>query len=191
MGIPAGVEYLDCISPQYIADLVSWGAIGARTTESANHRTLASGLSVPVGFKNGTDGSVQIAVDAIISSSASHSFLSVTKQGISAIVETDGNPFGHVILRGSNSGPNFTKEHVLRARDLLKKEGLKTGIMIDASHGNSEKKFERQVGVIEDVVRQLGDLEVAECILGVMIESHLVEGSLIHLLSLFTARVEY
>ncbi|GEM07540.1 3-deoxy-7-phosphoheptulonate synthase [Rhodotorula toruloides] len=187
MGIPTAVELLDTISPQYIADLVSWGAIGARTTESQVHRELASGMSMPIGFKNGTDGSLQIAIDAIGAAAASHSFLSVTKQGISAIVETEGNPACHVILRGSNGGPNYEKEHVKKAADGLRKAGLGDKVMIDCSHGNSSKKFERQVIVAEDVAKQLGEKDTAEHIMGVMtlmrscevetqIESHLVEG---------------
>ncbi|KAI5480471.1 3-deoxy-7-phosphoheptulonate synthase [Pseudohyphozyma bogoriensis] len=176
MGLPAGCEFLDTISPQYTADLVSWGAIGARTTESQIHRELASGMSVPIGFKNGTDGSLQIAIDAIGSASASHSFLSVTKQGISAIVETDGNPSCHVILRGSNTGPNFEKEFVAKTAADLTKAKLNPKVMVDCSHGNSEKKHERQVIVAESVAKQLGNIETAENIMGVMIESHLVAG---------------
>jgi 3-deoxy-7-phosphoheptulonate synthase len=152
MGIPTGVEFLDTISPQYIADLVSWGAIGARTTESQVHRELSSGLSTPVGFKNGTDGSVDIAIDAIKSSSSPHVFLSVTKQGLSAIVETNGNPYTHVILRGANSGPNYEAKYVKSCAEKLAKAGLPQKIMIDCSHGNSQKKHERQAIVAEDVV---------------------------------------
>ncbi|GAA6007785.1 hypothetical protein JCM10207_004873 [Rhodosporidiobolus poonsookiae] len=176
MGIPTAGELLDTISPQYIADLMSWGAIGARTTESQVHRELSSGMSMPIGFKNGTDGSMQIAIDAIGSAAASHSFLSVTKQGISAIVETDGNSACHVILRGSNSGPNYSIEHVKKAAEGLRKAGLTDRVMIDFSHGNSSKKFENQPLVAEDVAKQLGEKETAENIMGVMIESHLVEG---------------
>lgn len=177
IGLPAGTEFLDAISPQYTADLISWGAIGARTTESQVHRELTSGLSMPVGFKNGTDGSVRIAIDAIRSSSSSHHFLSVTKQGISAIVETAGNDKCHVILRGANSGPNYSSEHITSTRSSLEKAGLPARIMIDCSHGNSEKKHENQLKVSENVSEQLsaGD-DNAWSILGVMLESNLVEG---------------
>ncbi|BGP15924.1 hypothetical protein JCM10213_003646 [Rhodosporidiobolus nylandii] len=176
MGIPTAGELLDTISPQYIADLMSWGAIGARTTESQVHRELASGMSMPIGFKNGTDGSLQIAVDAIGAAASSHSFLSVTKQGISAIVETEGNPACHVILRGSNSGPNYSAEHVKKAAEALRKAKVSDKVMIDCSHGNSSKRFENQPIVAADIAKQLGDKETAENITGVMIESHLVEG---------------
>jgi len=176
MGLPTAVEYLDVISPQYIADLVSWGAIGARTTESQIHRELASGLSSPVGFKNGTDGSVEIAVDAIRSAQGRHVFLSVTKQGLSAIVETTGNDSTHIILRGSNKGPNYAAQYVKEVARKLCKANLRPRVMIDCSHGNSEKKHERQIIVAEDVAKQLASPETAHNILGVMIESHLVEG---------------
>ncbi|WFD41239.1 3-deoxy-7-phosphoheptulonate synthase [Malassezia japonica] len=177
IGLPAGTEFLDTISPQYTADLISWGAIGARTTESQVHRELTSGLSMPVGFKNGTDGSVTIAVDAIKSASSEHAFLSVTKQGISAIVETTGNDKCHVILRGSNAGPNYAKEHVEKAAAALEKASLPARIMIDCSHGNSEKKHQNQVRVVESVADQLaqGDAN-AWNLVGVMLESHLEEG---------------
>ncbi|GAA5970769.1 hypothetical protein JCM11641_004447 [Rhodosporidiobolus odoratus] len=176
MGIPTACELLDTISPQFIADLISWGAIGARTTESQVHRELSSGMSMPIGFKNGTDGSLQIAVDAIGAAAASHSFLSVTKQGISAIVETEGNPACHVILRGSNSGPNYSAEHVKKASEALKKAKLAEKVMIDCSHGNSSKNHANQPIVAADIAKQLGEKETAENIMGVMIESHLVEG---------------
>ncbi|GAA5825526.1 hypothetical protein JCM11251_000273 [Rhodosporidiobolus azoricus] len=176
MGIPTACELLDTISPQYIADLISWGAIGARTTESQVHRELSSGMSMPIGFKNGTDGSMQIAVDAIGAAASSHSFLSVTKQGISAIVETQGNPACHVILRGSNRGPNYETEHVKSAAESLRKANLVDRVMVDCSHGNSSKKHENQVVVAQDVAKQLGEKDTAENIMGVMIESHLVEG---------------
>ena len=177
IGLPAGTEFLDTITPQYTADLVSWGAIGARTTESQVHRELTSGLSMPVGFKNGTDGSVRIAVDAIRSSSSSHHFLSVTKQGISAIVETEGNDKCHVILRGSNKGPNYHPEDITQTRTSLLEAGLPARIMIDCSHGNSEKKHENQLKAARSISDQLamGD-ENAQSIMGVMLESNLVEG---------------
>ena len=175
MGIPTGCEFLDTISPQFFADLVSWGAIGARTTESQVHRELASGLSMPVGFKNGTDGSIQIAIDAIGAASHPHHFLSVTKQGISAIVTTSGNTDCHIILRGSNKGPNYEKEAVTAATELLNKSGLPPRLMVDCSHGNSSKDYRRQPIVAEDVANQLADGSTAIC--GVMIESNLLEGN--------------
>lgn len=177
IGLPAGTEFLDTISPQYTADLISWGAIGARTTESQVHRELTSGLSMPVGFKNGTDGSVSIAVDAIKSASSEHAFLSVTKQGISAIVETKGNDKCHVILRGSNSGPNYAREHVERAAEALQKGSLPARLMVDCSHGNSEKKHQNQVKVAENIAEQLAQADDnAWNLVGVMLESHLKEG---------------
>ena len=173
-GLPAGCEFLDMISPQYLADLVSWGAIGARTTESQVHRELSSGLSCPVGFKNGTDGNVKIAVDAVQAASRPHSFLSVTKGGHSAIVKTRGNEDCHIILRGGNDGPNYSAEHIQAAAEVIEKAGLKPKIMIDASHANSSKKPENQPIVMDDVAQQIesGD----ERICGVMVESHLVAG---------------
>ncbi|NLA89439.1 MAG: 3-deoxy-7-phosphoheptulonate synthase AroG [Alcaligenaceae bacterium] len=173
-GLPAGCEFLDMISPQYLADLVSWGAIGARTTESQVHRELSSGLSCPVGFKNGTDGNVKIAVDAVQAASRPHSFLSVTKGGHSAIVRTRGNEDCHIILRGGNDGPNYSAEHIQAAADVVEQAGLKPKIMIDASHANSSKNPENQPLVMDDVAQQVetGD----ERIMGVMIESHLVAG---------------
>lgn len=173
MGLPAATEYLDMISPQYIADLVSWGAIGARTTESQVHRELASGLSCPVGFKNGTDDNLKIAVDAIKAASQPHHFLSVTKGGHSAIVSTAGNEDCHVILRGGKT-PNYDADSVNAACTDISKAGLATRLMIDASHANSSKNHENQIPVCADVGRQVaaGD----ERIVGVMIESHLVAG---------------
>jgi len=173
MGIPAGTEYLDLISPQYISDLVAWGAIGARTTESQGHRELASGLSCPVGFKNGTDGRIQIALDAIRSASKPHSFLSVTKEGHSAIFSTSGNEYTHVILRGG-SRPNYDRESVNDAARQLQETGLKDRVMVDCSHANSQKKFHKQVEVCEDIAHQLKTGQ--KSIFGVMIESHLEEG---------------
>ncbi|MDX3906717.1 MAG: 3-deoxy-7-phosphoheptulonate synthase AroG [Pigmentiphaga sp.] len=172
-GLPAGCEYLDMITPQYIADLVSWGAIGARTTESQVHRELASGLSCPVGFKNGTDGNVRIAVDAIKAASQPHHFLSVTKGGVSAIVSTNGNEDCHVILRGGKA-PNYDAASIEAAAQEMAKAGLAQRVMIDASHANSSKKPENQPQVIDDVARQVeaGDNRI----IGVMVESHLVAG---------------
>ncbi len=175
MGIPTGCEFLDTISPQFFADLVSWGAIGARTTESQIHRELASGLSMPIGFKNGTDGSTQIAIDAIGSASHPHHFLSVTKQGISAIVTTRGNKDCHVILRGSNKGPNYDKDSIQHAITLLENNNLSTQLMVDCSHGNSNKDYKQQPIVAADVAQQIG--QGSHAINGVMIESNLFEGN--------------
>jgi len=173
LGLPAGTEYLDLISPQYYADLVSWGAIGARTTESQTHRELASGLSCPVGFKNATDGDVQVAVDAIKSASQPHHFLSVTKQGHSAIFQTSGNEDCHVILRGGKH-PNYDMFSVDDASALLVKAGLPARIMIDASHANSRKIPARQVDVTSDIATQVA--RGSRSIFGLMLESNLVEG---------------
>lgn len=174
IGLPAGSEFLDTISPQFIADLVSWGAIGARTTESQVHRELASGLSMPVGFKNGTEGSVQIAIDAIGAARHAHHFLSVTKQGISAIVKTVGNDACHVILRGSNAGPNYQKESVEAVCEKLVAAGLEPRVMVDCSHGNSNKDHSRQPIVVHDLCAQIG--RGLQTVCGVMLESHLIEG---------------
>lgn len=174
-GVPAGVEYLDLISPQYIADLVGWGAIGARTTESQVHRELASGLSCPVGFKNGTAGSVQIAVDAIGAGEHSHNFLSVTKDGHSAIFETAGNKDCHLILRGGKMHTNYDAASVDDACALLEKAGLKQSLMIDCSHANSRKQPKRQQYVCRDVCHQIADGDSR--ISGIMLESNLVEGN--------------
>jgi 3-deoxy-7-phosphoheptulonate synthase len=173
LGLPAGVEYLDIISPQYISDLVAWGAIGARTTESQVHREMASGLSCPVGFKNGTDGNVKIAVDAVHAAAHPHHFLAVTKEGRATVAATAGNPDGHVILRGGKA-PNYGAEHVASACKLLEQAGLPTRLMIDASHANSSKKPENQPRVIDEVAAQLEAGE--QRIVGVMVESHLVAG---------------
>jgi 3-deoxy-7-phosphoheptulonate synthase len=173
LGLPAGCEYLDMITPQYLADLVSWGAIGARTTESQVHRELASGLSCPVGFKNGTDGNVRIAADAIKAAQQPHHFLSVTKAGHSAIVSTRGNEDCHIILRGG-SRPNFDAASVQAVCEELSRRGLAQRVMIDASHANASKQFENQSAVCRDVADQLGAGE--ERIFGAMVESNLVPG---------------
>jgi len=176
LGIGAGTEFLDTISPQYIADLVSWGAIGARTTESQVHRELASGLSMPVGFKNGTSGNYQIAIDAIEAARHPHSFLSVTKSGDSAIVRTKGNPSCHIILRGGKAtGPNYDAGSVRDVRLALEKQGLETVIMIDCSHANSGKDFRKQPEVCDAIAAQVatGDSSIR----AVMIESHLNQGA--------------
>jgi 3-deoxy-7-phosphoheptulonate synthase len=173
LGLPAGTEYLDTISPQYFADLITWGAIGARTTESQVHRELASGLSCPVGFKNGTDGNIKIAADAIKAAQQPHHFLSVTKGGISAIVSTGGNDDCHIVLRGGKA-PNYDAASVQAAADQLAKDGLRPRLMVDCSHGNSNKKHENQIVVADDIARQVESGERA--IAGVMIESHLIAG---------------
>jgi 3-deoxy-7-phosphoheptulonate synthase len=172
--LPAGTEFLDPISPQFIADLVSWGAIGARTSESQVHRELASGLSMPVGFKNGTDGSIQVALDAIRSASHPHHFLSVTKQGVAAIVETRGNPDCHLILRGGASGPNYDAEALAKVAAELAKAELPARLIVDCSHANSGKNPVTQGDVGRAVAAQVagGDRGIA----GVMLESFLVEG---------------
>jgi 3-deoxy-7-phosphoheptulonate synthase len=174
VGVPCGTEFLDTITPQFIADLVTWGAIGARTTESQVHRELASGLSMPVGFKNGTDGNVQIAVDAIRAASHPHHFLSVTKQGVIAIVATRGNDRCHVILRGGNAGPNYSPEHIDQASEQLRAAKQPAQVMIDASHGNSSKDHRNQPKVAHAVAEQIRAGE--RRVFGIMIESHLVEG---------------
>lgn len=173
MGVPTASEFLDMITPQYVADLISWGAIGARTTESQVHRELASGLSCPVGFKNGTDGNIKIAADAIRSAGAPHNFLSVTKYGHSAIVGTHGNPDCHIILRGGKA-PNYSADDVAQVKAKMDEIGLERRIMIDFSHANSSKQYQRQCVVAEDVSAQIAQGE--DAIFGVMIESHLVEG---------------
>jgi 3-deoxy-7-phosphoheptulonate synthase len=173
LGLPAGTEFLDTISPQYIADLISWGAIGARTTESQIHRELASGLSCPVGFKNGTDGNIKITVDAIKASSQPHHFLSVTKSGHSAIVATSGNEDCHVILRGGKT-PNYDVDSVNAACKEIAAAGLAQRLMIDASHANSSKKAENQLTVCENIAEQMANGDSR--IMGVMVESNLVYG---------------
>lgn len=174
LGVPVGSELLDTISPQYIADLMSWGAIGARTTESQLHRELVSGISFPIGFKNGTDGSVTVAIDAMGSASNPHAFIGVTEQGLAAIVKTRGNRDVHVILRGGSSGPNYTAEHVQEATKNILKKREQASIMIDCSHGNSQKNHNNQPLVIDDVCAQLANGQ--RHITGVMIESNINEG---------------
>jgi 3-deoxy-7-phosphoheptulonate synthase len=174
MGVPAGTEYLDMISPQYVSDLVSWGAIGARTTESQVHRQLASGLSCPVGFKNGTSGNVQIAVEAILSASHPHTFLGTSETGQSAILLTSGNPDCHIILRGGRGVTNFDAASVASTVAQMEKTGVKPRIMIDCSHANSGKDHRRQGAVCRDVAGQVAEGE--RHVIGVMIESNLVAG---------------
>jgi 3-deoxy-7-phosphoheptulonate synthase len=173
LGLPTGTEFLDLLSPQYIADLIAWGAIGARTTESQSHRQLASGLSCPVGFKNGTEGSIKVAADAIVAARAPHAFIGMTKMGMAAIFETRGNDDCHVILRGGKS-PNYDAAHVAQCCAALRAADLREQVMIDVSHGNSGKRYQRQIEVAQDVAAQVaaGDARI----IGVMIESHLAEG---------------
>ena len=175
MEIPCGHEFLDLVSPQYVSDLISWGAIGARTTESQSHRELASGLSCPVGFKNGTDGSLQIAIDAMNAARHSHSFLSVTKEGKSAIFNTAGNNDCHIIHRGGYNQANYKSEDVKNSAKILKDNGMQPNIMIDASHANSNKDFRMQSSVVEDISNQL--LLGERNIIGIMLESNLEEGN--------------
>ncbi|MBT8129701.1 MAG: 3-deoxy-7-phosphoheptulonate synthase [Gammaproteobacteria bacterium] len=173
-GVPAGTEYLDLISPQYIADLISWGAIGARTTESQGHRELASGLSCPIGFKNSTDGGFKIAIDAVNAASRPHVFMSLTKKGHSAIFSTTGNDDCHIILRGGDGKPNYDSESIGHAAEQLQQNGLRAAIMVDCSHANSNKDYRRQADVCRDVASQVSQGE--QHIFGVMMESNLVEG---------------
>jgi 3-deoxy-7-phosphoheptulonate synthase len=172
--LPAGCEFLDPISPQFTTDLVTWGAIGARTTESQVHRELASGLSMPVGFKNGTDGGLQIAIDAVRAAAHPHSFLGVSEAGLAGIVSTRGNPDCHVILRGGQSGPNHDAISVQKALGAIRDSGLSPRLMIDTSHGNSGKDYRRQVLVARDIAAQIAQGERA--IIGVLMESFLVDG---------------
>jgi 3-deoxy-7-phosphoheptulonate synthase len=174
LGLPAGCEFLDPITPQFISDLVTWGAIGARTTESQVHRELASACSMPVGFKNGTDGGVQIAVDAVRAAAHPHRFLGVTEQGLAGIVATAGNPDCHVILRGGATGPNYDALHVQKTLSALRDAGLPPRVMVDASHGNSEKDYRRQPNVVHEVATQVAQGETG--IIGMMMESFLLEG---------------
>ena len=175
MGVPTGTEFLDMISPQYIAGLVSWGAIGARTTESQVHRQLVSGVSCPVGFKNATSGDVQVAVDAVLSASYSHTFLGHTHHGQSAIFVTTGNPDCHIILRGGRNSANYSAESVAQAAALMERAGVPPRIMIDFSHANSQKDYRRQNVVCHDVAAQVA--QGNRKIIGVMIESNLVAGA--------------
>ena len=174
LGICAGTEFLDVITPQYLADLVSWGAIGARTTESQVHRELASGMSCPIGFKNTTEGDIKVAVDALKSAKMPHMFLSVTKEGRSAVFSSSGNEDCHVILRGGKE-PNYEPEHIDTTSNLLAESGLRASMMVDMSHGNSSKQHKQQIDVCKNICGQLASGESR--ITGVMIESNLVEGS--------------
>ena len=175
LGLPTGSEFLDLQIPQHVADITSWVAIGARTTESQVHRELASGLSMPVGFKNTTEGNVQRAVEAVIAAQSSHWFPSITKQGVSSLFKTRGNEDCHIILRGgTQTGANFSASHVAEAVELLEKNGLAAKVMIDCSHGNSNKNHRNQAAVVKDICSQMANKDHG--IMGVMIESHLVEG---------------
>ena len=175
LGLPAGTEFLDPVVPQYIDDLVTWAAIGARTTESQTHRQMASGLSMPVGFKNGTDGGLQVAVDAMLSARHPHSFLGIDGGGLTSIVRTVGNPYGHVVLRGGKAGTNYDPESIAAAAAALRKAGLPEGLMVDCSHANSAKVFARQEEVWNSVVEQR--LAGNPALVATMVESHLHEGN--------------
>jgi 3-deoxy-7-phosphoheptulonate synthase len=174
LGIPTATETLDPIAPQYLADLISWTTIGARTTESQTHREMASGLSMPVGFKNGTDGGLEVAIHAMQAARAPHSFIGLDADGRAAVVRTAGNPYTHAVLRGGSRGPNYEKAHVARASEQLAAAGCNSRAMIDCSHGNSGKSHERMPAVMLDVTKQLE--QGSEHVLGVMLESHLVAG---------------
>ena len=175
MGLPVATEMLDPITPEYLADLLSWGAIGARTTESQTHREMASGLSFPIGFKNGTDGNLQIAIDAMKAALHPHSFLGINRDGLTSIVQTTGNPDVHMVLRGGSNKPNYSPEDIAKAEEMLTKAGLTPTVMVDCSHGNSEKRYDRQPAVLKSVVDQIeaGNRSIS----GVMIESYLKEGN--------------
>jgi 3-deoxy-7-phosphoheptulonate synthase len=175
MGLPAATEFLDPIVPQYIADLITWAAIGARTTESQTHREMASGLSMPVGLKNSTDGSLQIAIDAMGATRHAHSFLGINDDGVTSIVRTSGNPHAHVVLRGGRAKTNYDAESIRAAEQKLISEKLPPVLMVDCSHANSEKKFAKQEDVWRSVIQQR--IEGTRSLIGLMIESNLLEGS--------------
>ena len=175
IGLPVGCEFLDTIIPQYIADLVTWGAIGARTVESQVHRELASGLSMPVGFKNGTSGNIQVAVDAIVSARNKHCFLGITNEGTPAIITTNGNNNSHLILRGGSHGPNYSKEFIDETKEKMVNAKLTVNIIVDCSHGNSNKDYRNQIKVATNIKQQIVNGE--NTIKGIMLESNLVEGN--------------
>ncbi|MCC6483559.1 MAG: 3-deoxy-7-phosphoheptulonate synthase, partial [Armatimonadetes bacterium] len=175
MGLPAGTEMLDPISPPYFSDLVTWASIGARTTESQTHRQMASGLSMPIGYKNSTDGDIQTAIDAVEASRHSHSFLGIDMDGQTCIVNTKGNPLGHLILRGGRSGPNYDSASIAAAAEQFRKRGITHRVMVDCSHANSNKQYWRQEEVWRSVVDQI--VSGGENLLGMMLESNLSEGS--------------
>ncbi len=174
-GIPSATELLDPVVPQYIADLISWTAIGARTTESQTHREMASGLSMPIGYKNGTDGTIGVAINAMKAASRPHHFLGINKEGMASIVSTTGNPDGHLVLRGGSNGTNYDVKSVINVSKQLAEEGLISKVMVDCSHGNSNKNYRRQSDVLRAVSQQIKD--GSSNIMGVMLESHLVEGN--------------
>jgi len=174
-GLPAATEFLDTVSPQFCSELISWGAIGARTTESQLHRELASGLSMPIGFKNGTSGALQIAIDAVQSAQHAHAFMGVTKQGLAAIIETAGNPHGHIILRGgTDTGPQYSAEWVAKTATAMAKAGVPANVIVDCSHANSEKKHKNQPKVAAELASQLR--AGSRSLVGMMLESHINEG---------------
>ena len=175
LGLPAATELLDPITPQYIADLICWTAIGARTTESQIHRQMASGLSMPVGYKNGTDGSFSAAINAMLTAKISHHFLGINQDGLASIVKTTGNPNGHLVLRGGAKKPNYEAADIGTATDALKQKAMNHRLMVDCSHGNSSKDFNKQVTVLDNIIEQIKT--GSPSIMGVMIESHLIEGS--------------
>jgi 3-deoxy-7-phosphoheptulonate synthase len=175
MGMPAATELLEPITPQYLDDLISWTALGARTTESQTHRQMASGLSMPVGFKNGTEGNLQIAIDAMESAKHPHSFLGIDQDGRTAIIQTRGNRWGHIILRGGRTGPNYDAKSVAAAEETLRSGGASDRIMVDCSHANSDKKFQNQHKVWDDAIQQRRAGNAA--LIGLMVESHLHEGN--------------
>jgi 3-deoxy-7-phosphoheptulonate synthase len=175
LGMPCATEFLDTISPQYTADLVAWGAIGARTTESQVHREMASGLPCPVGFKNSTSGDMKVALDAVMAAKSSHCYLGVTEDGSTAVITSEGNPDGHVILRGGNSGPNYDKSSIAGCQEQITRAGVDVRMIVDCSHANSGKKHENQPIVARDVGKQVA--EGNQNLVGVMIESNLVAGS--------------
>lgn len=177
IGLPCGCEILDTITPQYISDLISWGAIGARTTESQVHRQLVSGLSMPIGFKNGTDGDIGIAADAIVSAKYPHCFMGISDDGIPSICQTNGNETCHIILRGGKHGPNYFKEDIVKTEDVLKSKELNPSIIVDCSHGNSNKDFRNQPGVLEYLSKKvMSEVDYSNTVIGFMLESNLVEG---------------
>ncbi|MBE9157428.1 3-deoxy-7-phosphoheptulonate synthase [Nodosilinea sp. LEGE 06152] len=175
LGLPAATELLDPVTPQYIADLIAWTAIGARTTESQTHREMASGLSMPIGFKNSTDGSLQAAMNAMVAASRPHHFLGINHHGLASIVTTTGNPDGHLVLRGGKGGPNFSGDHVAKAAAEMAKLNLNHRMMVDCSHANANKDHNRQTTVLDDIAAQVSN--GSRHILGVMIESHIKAGS--------------
>jgi len=174
LGMPAATELLDPIIPQYIADAIAWTAIGARTTESQTHREMASGLSMPVGFKNSTDGSLHAAINAMLAASRSHHFLGINHAGLASIVTTTGNPDSHLVLRGGKNGPNYDAPHIQKAADALNRQGLNARMMVDCSHDNASKDHQRQIQVLQDITQQV--VAGSRHILGVMLESHLLAG---------------